>query len=154
MRLMRIFGGLATVIGVASLVPGPYAAVQQVKDTGARKVGQLELDANLTLQRVCGNCHSNAAAWPWYSQIAPMSWLVRKDVTEGRRLLNFSVWPDYGPEGQRQLLTLSVAQIWSGAMPPARYLLLHAGDKLNDPQKLQLISALERESARLSVLRK
>lgn len=149
MRLLRIFGGLAAVIGVASLVPGPYAAAHQVKPTGIREVGQLEPAAVLTLQRVCGNCHSNATAWPWYSQIAPMSWLVRKDVVEGRKFLNFSVWPEYGPEGQRQLLTLSVAQIRSGEMPPARYVLLHADAKLSDSQKLQLIGALERESARL-----
>jgi hypothetical protein len=41
-------------------------------------------------QRACFDCHSNQTSWPWYSNIAPVSWLVQRDVLEGRQRLNFS----------------------------------------------------------------
>jgi hypothetical protein len=79
-----------------------------------------------------------------------MSWLVRKDVGEGRKFLNFSVWAEYGEEGQSQLLTLAGAEIKDGRMPPQRYIVLHREAKLNDRERSDLIAALEGESARLS----
>src|SRR5688572_19601769 len=44
------------------------------------------------LRRACYDCHSNETVWPWYSQVAPVSWLVVRDVREGREELNFSTW--------------------------------------------------------------
>ena len=48
-----------------------------------------------TLERACYDCHSNRTVWPWYSAIAPVSWLVADDVEEGRKHLNFSEWGTY-----------------------------------------------------------
>ena len=47
------------------------------------------------LRRACYDCHSNETVWPWYSQVAPISWLLERDVREGREELNFSVWNMY-----------------------------------------------------------
>lgn len=150
--IVRILIGTAAAVCVASLVPGPYAAVVQ-NNRGTAPLfqsAQLETQTTRVLQRACGDCHSNETEWPWYSQIAPMSWLVRKDVAEGRKFLNFSTWQEYGSEGRSQLLALSGAQIKSGMMPPQRYLALHPEAQLRDPEKTHLIEALERESSRLS----
>ena len=151
-KLFWIAGSGAAAICVASLIPGPYASVTQASPAVAASFQTAQLDQNTTatLRRACGNCHSNTTQWPWYSQIAPVSWLVRKDVSEGRTFLNFSTWQEYGPEGQRQLLALSSAQMKAGTMPPQRYLLLHAEAKLSDAEQSKLIGALERESNRLS----
>src|SRR5579871_6163902 len=54
-----------------------------------------------SLKRACNDCHSNQTVWPWYSNIAPASWLVVKDVNEGRARLNFSNWPQSGAEGEK-----------------------------------------------------
>jgi hypothetical protein len=59
------------------------------------------------LNRACNDCHSNVTVWPWYTEIAPLSWLMAYGVKEGRKAVNFSEWAAYPPEGQRILLAES-----------------------------------------------
>lgn len=150
MKRLWIACSAASAVCVASLVPGPYASVTAAPGGPLFQSAQLGSTTVATLQRACGNCHSNQTEWPWYSRIAPVSWMVRKDVSEGRKFLNFSFWAEYGPEGQSQLLALSAARIRDRAMPPSRYLLLHPEAELNDREMSALTAALERESGRLS----
>src|SRR5712664_3174329 len=56
------------------------------------------------LDRSCNDCHSNKTRWPWYSNVAPVSWLVVDDVNEARRVLNFSEWGRLDPDRQRKKL--------------------------------------------------
>lgn len=89
-------------------------------------------------KRACFDCHSNETVWPWYSNIAPASWLIYRDVVEGRRKFNLSDW---------QSASLSdvgeVAEVISeGEMPPLQYLPLHPEATLSQPEKLQLIDGL------------
>ena len=73
---------------------------------------QRELRSNLpvdthvaaTLARACNDCHSNRTVWPWYSHLAPSSWLVVSDVNRGRKALNFSEWSIYRVEQQQEHL--------------------------------------------------
>jgi hypothetical protein len=70
------------------------------------------------LDRSCGDCHSNATAWSsWYTRIAPFSWLMAHEVTEGRKAVNFSDWAAYSPSQQRMLLAVSCDDAKSGKMP-------------------------------------
>src|ERR1700722_20010540 len=57
-----------------------------------------------TFDRSCNDCHSNRTIWPWYSHVAPMSWLVASDVKDGRRHVNFSEWGSYPAEKRAKLL--------------------------------------------------
>ena len=132
-----LFIGMAGVIAGAMFVPGPNAEAKAVRGAGA---GRLEP----IVQRACGDCHSNETVWPWYSNFAPASWMLEKDVSEGRKFLNFSNWAAYGAEGQKQLSELAGQQLKSGAMPPDRYLLLHPEAKLNPQDRIELLAALGR----------
>ena len=82
------------------------------------------------LDRACRDCHSNATVWPWYTQIAPASWLMAYGVREGRKAVNFSEWAGYQPEVQRTLLSASCQDAGSGRMPGA-YALLHPEMRLS-----------------------
>jgi len=66
--------------------------------------------------RACFDCHSNETIWPWYSNLAPVSWLVQRDVKKGRRELNFSEW-DKAQKEARQ----SAKEVRQGKMPPWYY---------------------------------
>ena len=94
-----------------------------------------------SLRRVCGDCHSNQTRWPWYSRISPVSWLIAKDVREGRAHFNLSAWSqeEAGQEGQeiRELC----AEVKAGEMPPRSYASLHASSKLK-PSELAALCAL------------
>lgn len=85
-------------------------------------------------QRACFDCHSNETTWPWYSNIAPFSWLIQHDVGEGRRKLNFSEW-GRGREGGEEVGEV----IQRGSMPPAYYVMLHPPAKLSSSEKDTLI---------------
>ncbi len=80
--------------------------------------------------RACLDCHSNDTTWPWYSNIAPISWLVQHDVDEGRQRLNLSEW------GQRRQETDEIYRlINNGEMPPSQFLFLHPEAKLTEGEK-------------------
>jgi hypothetical protein len=88
-------------------------------------------------QQACFDCHSNETVWPWYANVAPISWLIQRDVDEGREYLNFSDWGS-GREGEESHELHEVME--EGEMPPAPYLLLHAEARLTDAERNQLIN--------------
>jgi hypothetical protein len=83
------------------------------------------------LDRSCGDCHSNQTIWPWYTQIAPASWLWAYGVKAGRKAVNFSEWSAYPPELQRQLLVQSCDDASRGTMPDRSYTLLNPAARLS-----------------------
>lgn len=112
------------------------------------------IDANRTLQarmgtasglgdvldRACGQCHSNATEWPWYTNIAPVSWLMAYGVKQGRKAVNYSEWAAYPPERQRALLVASCQDASSGKMPGSPYTQLYPKTRLS-PQDVETICA-------------
>ena len=69
------------------------------------------------LDRSCGDCHSNATVWRWYTNVAPTSWLMAYGVNEGRKAVNFSMWADYPPETRQLMLSASCRDASDGKMP-------------------------------------
>ncbi len=86
----------------------------------------------------CFDCHSNQTNWPWYSNIAPASWLVYYDVTHGRQHINFSDWNRPEPQHVDEF-----QQVYeNNSMPPLRYLLLHPEARLTRDERAQLFAGL------------
>ncbi len=100
-------------------------------------------------QRACFDCHSNQTTWPWYSRVAPISWLITSDVLRGRRALNFSEWgvattEGEGREGGGERGGRGAARvIEEGSMPPWYYIVLHPDAQLTDAEKQQLIQGMQ-----------
>jgi hypothetical protein len=88
--------------------------------------------------RACFDCHSNETVWPWYTHVAPLSWLAQRDVDEGRRTLNYSEWD----RGQREARE-SAASVRKGEMPPWFYALPRAHARLTPAERNRLIAGLE-----------
>jgi hypothetical protein len=88
-------------------------------------------------QKACFDCHSNETIWPWYSNIAPMSWLVQRDVDVARSRMNFSDW------GRISVEVGEIIEIVSeGEMPPFQYLLMHPGTRLSEQEKTRFIDGI------------
>jgi mono/diheme cytochrome c family protein len=85
----------------------------------------------------CFDCHSNLTTWPWYSNVAPVSWLVYRDVKDGRAELNFSEWnlPQDGAGDAAEAVR-------SGSMPPWQYKLLHPKSRLSAAERDALAAGL------------
>jgi len=90
----------------------------------------------------CYDCHSNETTWPWYSYVAPVSWLVSKDVVEARAQLNFSEW-DYNMFRSVGRLDQMAEEVHQGNMPLPIYLTMHPGSKLTEADKDSLIDWIE-----------
>jgi len=120
-------------------------------DRGKDLAGSADLDsARVSIfRRSCYDCHSMETRWPWYSNIAPVSWLLAKDVQTGRRHLNFSVWGKYAKTRQLKSLDDIHDELSSGNMPLPAYLLLHAGARLSPAEKDSLLVWTVREKHRL-----
>ena len=69
------------------------------------------------LDRSCGDCHSNNTVWPAAANVAPLSWVMARAVTEGRTIVNFSEWAAYSPERRQALLAMSCRAASLGKMP-------------------------------------
>ena len=87
--------------------------------------------------RACFDCHSNETAWPWYSSVAPVSWLVARDVSEGRHTLNFSDWSH--PEEADEM----AETVLEGEMPPFYYVWMHPSAALSDAEQDILVRGLQ-----------
>ena len=101
------------------------------------------------LHAACYDCHSSETRWPWYSHIAPMSWLIANDVKEGREHLNLSDWPNDNPTRAAKRLENMSDEISSGEMPLKKYTRIHADARLTEIQRKELIDWLDAEAVQL-----
>ena len=97
-------------------------------------------DVAALLERGCKDCHSNRTSWPFYAYIAPASWLVSYDVTEGRKHLNMSEWGTYKEGKQVQKLSGIYQSVSDRSMPLPKYIPLHPTANFTDAER-QLLSS-------------
>lgn len=102
------------------------------------------------LDRSCNDCHSNQTRWPWYSNIAPVSWFVTNHVNVGRREMNLSDWAQYTQDDQQHFLKKICMEVKGGQMPLSSYLRLHHEAKLSSEDVKTLCDWASAESQRLS----
>jgi hypothetical protein len=132
----KIIGGIFALALLIQLVPfgrqhtNPPVLLGPAWDTP--KTGELA-------RRACFNCHSNETVWPWYSNIAPVSWLTQNDVNGGRQHLNFSEW-----NRPQKHAKDAAEQVERGDMPPWFYLPMHPEAKLSPEEHNLLIAGLKR----------
>lgn len=94
--------------------------------------------------RACLDCHSNQTVWPWYSNIAPVSWLVQHDVDEARGAINFSDWGNGAlfDEGQAEVIKTFGEVMDGNEMPPIQFMPAHPEARLTDAERAQLRDGL------------
>lgn len=104
------------------------------------------------LDRSCGDCHSNKTRWPWYSNVAPVSWFVIDHVDDGRSHLNFSEWGRYNQRETQDMFRQICNEVKSGNMPLSSYTPLHPGSKLSADDVKLLCDWTNAESTRIANL--
>lgn len=131
-----LFAGLMLVIlfGLAQLIP--YGKDHSNPTPGTEPKWDSPTTRELT-KIACFDCHSDLTVWPWYSNVAPVSWLVYRDVEEGRRRLNFSEW-----NSRSQSAGEIIEKINEGEMPPIQYTIIHKNAILDVTQKQALVEGL------------
>ena len=111
-----------------------------VNKTNPPVTGEIKGPENVMqiLRTSCYDCHSNEVTWPWYSNIAPASWLVAYDVNEAREHMNFSEWQSYSAEDKADDIEEIWEEVEEGEMPLWYYLILHSEAELSENDKVIL----------------
>ena len=153
--LKRIVIALVVLFVVAQFVPRSIfpignPAVDETKTLEAQAQKLTPQVAGI-LNRSCRDCHSNKTSWPWYSKVAPVSWLLSHDVAEGRRELNMSEWAKYNPKRASHKLEEVCEQVDRGDMPMWYYRPLHPDAKLSDQDRRDICGWAHAEQAALGV---
>ena len=101
------------------------------------------------LRKACFDCHSNETRWPWYSYVAPVSWLVSGDVSNGRKNLNFSEWGSYETRSRIGRLGAIAEEVGAGTMPMPIYISMHPDADLSGGERDSLMAWAEAGRAKL-----
>lgn len=110
---------------------------------------QLPEDVKEILKTSCVDCHSNNTTYLWYHKIAPVSWLVSKDVIKGKKELDFSEWgemDDYDKIGAIEDIRQEIEQ---KTMPIKPYVMMHPDAKLTDEEVAVLIAWIDKKAGEL-----
>jgi hypothetical protein len=110
---------------------------------------KMSSEISAILERACYDCHSSKTKWPWYSQIAPVSWFLVSDVNDGRKDMSFSNWASYDAKKAARKLQEIGEKVEKGEMPLKSYLLLHPAAKLSESDKRALCDWAKQESERI-----
>ncbi len=116
---------LVVLLGI-QLIPVPRTNPEDRRGPGAPP----EVEA--VLRRACYDCHSHETKWPWYSQVAPMSWMVAYDVAEGREHFNLSDFQDLSAETAAKVRAAAIEEVEEGEMPLWYYLPFHPEARLSE----------------------
>ena len=122
-RVLLVFLGLFIVIQVIRLEKtNPYTNPDD----------EIKVDDRVKtiLKTSCYDCHSNNTQWPWYSNIAPISWLTVGHVIDARKWVNFSEWESYDQAKKDKIKRLIFREV-AGAMPPFTYCMMHGNAELS-----------------------
>ena len=142
-RLRYILGGLVLLLMAIQFIPNELPAVTKDNPDDLMKSNLVSQDVALLLKTSCYSCHSNETEYPWYSYVAPSSWLVKHDVVEGRDELNFSTWSKYDQRKMIRKLDDIAKEVKEGEMPMSIYTLVHPSAKLSDSQRKVIVDWTE-----------
>jgi len=137
MRNFRKNAKIGAIVLVAALI---VAQAIRIDKTNPPARSEISADPAVKpiLKRACYDCHSNETVWPWYSNVAPVSWLIGSDVNEGRSKMNFSEWGKYSSKDQADKLKEIVEEVQTGGMPPWYYSLMHRNSRLSQRERDQI----------------
>ncbi len=137
----------AALLGIAGFMLISQSA--RVRHTNPSSKGDFAAPPEVSrlLRQACYDCHSNETRWPWYSYVAPVSWLIARDVKLGRRGFNFSEWGSYYPSTRQRKLQWIARALRERTMPPWSYVMLHRSAGLTEKNLVALEHWIKSEIA-------
>lgn len=134
---------LLAVFIVIQFIPANLPDVTAENPNDFLKNNEVPANIEKMLRASCYDCHSNETVYPWYSYVAPVSFLVSRDTREGRKHLNFSEWESYDIADKLEALDDIGEEVEEGEMPMKIYPLMHSDAKLSDQDREELVSWAE-----------
>lgn len=110
---------------------------------------QISPEVASIFERACRDCHTNKTVWPWYTNVAPLSWWLSNHVNDGRSSLNMSEWAKLPPDRQERKLRQICDEVSDGVMPLSSYMPMHPQAKLSEQDKKAICDWTDQERERL-----
>src|ERR1043166_5733825 len=150
-RVLKIIAILLVVlvVGIQAIRPARTNPPIDESQTINAKT-QMTPEVAAIFDRSCRDCHSNKTVWPWYTNVAPLSWWLSNHVSDGRRSLNMSEWGKLPNDRQDRKLRQVCDEVQDGVMPLSSYTQMHPQAKLSDADKKTLWDWIEKERQRLA----
>jgi hypothetical protein len=150
LKKILIAVGATAIAAVGGSLMHPFGTPGVLKSAQTILRGaQIDPETLALLQRACQNCHSQRSEWPWYSHVAPMSWLIAHDVQQARSHMNLSRWQEYSSDDRVRLLSEIGSAVRNHEMPVQRYVLLHPEARLTDIEREQIYNWTRNERRNL-----
>ena len=105
-------------------------------------------DLGAMIKDACYDCHSNETKYPWYTNVAPVSWWIKKHINEGREELNFSLWAGYEAKRRIHKMEEAAEMVHEGEMPLKSYIWMHPEADLSAAQEEQLVAFFKAQMVR------
>jgi hypothetical protein len=136
MRIVKIvLIGLVVVFALIQFVRIDRSNPPVIPENSIEAAVSVPADIQQIIGRSCNDCHTNKTVYPWYTQVAPVSWWLRNHIDEGRRELNFNEFATYPAKKQDRKLEEVCDQVKAGEMPLPSYLIVHGGATLTDQDR-------------------
>ncbi|WP_372793210.1 heme-binding domain-containing protein [Lutibacter sp.] len=133
-----LFGILALIILIQFIRPEKNTSNDETY--GISTVMQIPNNVNEIIKTSCADCHSNTTVYPWYSEVAPVSWFLAQHVNEGKEHLNFSEWAAYNKDQKNHILKDIKKELKKQGMPLESYLWIHNDAKMTEAQYETLLN--------------
>ncbi len=132
--------GIVLIFAVLQLFNNEKVPYEDPNELDFLLIENPEEKAELLIKNICYNCHSNQIKYPWYSDVAPVSWWINDHIEDGRKHLNFSNWGKYIAEKKSHKAEEAWEEIEEKEMPLQSYTFIHREANLTDEQRELLIS--------------
>ncbi len=145
----KILIGLLIIFVIIQLVPAnrPDTSMDTTNDIIATENVSGEVAS--ILHKACYDCHSNQTRYPWYSYVAPVSWLVAKDTREAREEINFSEWATLSKRKKIKILDEMGEEVEEGEMPMKIYTIIHRDADLSDEERETIVNWTKEQTNKL-----
>ena len=145
----KILIGLLVLFVLIQLIPSNLPEVQLENPDDLLLNTDVPDNIESLLRASCYDCHSQETRYPWYSYVAPVSWLVKRDTEEGREHLNFSKWAGFGKPDKAEALYEIAEEVGEGEMPMKIYPLMHSDARLTEEQRQAIVTWAESAAEKL-----
>lgn len=150
---MRLLFKVIVITGIIAFVViqffQPEKNIGEITDNHIFKLEQLPENVKQTITNACLDCHSNNTRYPWYDRIAPVSWMVKKHIDDGKNELNFSEWGELDAYDKIGALEDIRQEVEQKTMPLKAYVAIHKEAKLTDEQRVALIAWIDKKGGEL-----
>lgn len=146
--LKRVFLGLLAVLVILQFFRIDKTNPPVTTDEDFLYLAAPPQEIGLLIKDACYDCHSNETEYPWYTNVAPISWWIADHIEEGREELNFSTWAQYDAKRRAHKLEEAAEEVHEGHMPLKSYLWLHGEARLSDEQRERLAAWFEEQMGR------